>query len=288
MTLVRKLAGNAPARPMPKGATDCQMHMYLPGFASAPGALALPAGVPGAEDYRKVMAWLGLSRVVITQGNAHGRDHGNLIACLGEMGDCARGVAAIGPDVSDAEMARLHDAGVRGARIMDLPGGATGMADLAAVDARAAAHGWTLAVQFDGSTILDQMAGLGALKSRFIIDHHGKFHRGAAPGSVEIDAVKSLIDRGNCWFKFAGCYEATKTSGPDYPDIASVARDIADFAPERLVWGTNWPHNMIRQTADYPDDAHLLDLAMDWAGSDEARRTMLVDSPARLFGFARA
>ena len=288
MTLTRKLTGDAPARPMPKGATDCQMHMYLPGFPSAPGAMALAQGLPGADDYRKVMGWLGIDRVVITQGNAHGRDHGNLLACLAEMGDCARGVAAIGPDASDAQLQALHDAGVRGTRIMDLPGGATGLADLAAVDARTAALGWTLAVQFDGSTILDHMGALSALKSRYIIDHHGKFHQGAAPGSVEVEAVKSLIDRGNCWFKLSGCYETAKTPGPDYPDIAAVARDIAAFAPERLVWGTNWPHNMIRRTEDYPDDAHLLNLAMDWAGTDAARRMMLVETPARLFDFPKA
>ena len=191
MTLIRTLSGTAPARAMPKGATDCQMHMYLPGFAAAPGAAALPHGPPGPEDYRQVMAWLGIDRVVITQGNAHGTDHDNLIACLAQMGDCARGVAAIGPEASDADMARLHAAGVRGARIMDLPGGAVGMADLAAVDARAAAWGWTLAVQFDGSAILDHIGAPSALKSRFIIDHHGKFHRGAAPGSIEVEAVKS-------------------------------------------------------------------------------------------------
>jgi D-galactarolactone isomerase len=131
------------------------------------------------------------------------------------------------------------------------------------------------------------MGALGALKSKFIIDHHGKFHQGAAPGRVEVEAVKSLIDRGNCWFKFAGCYEATGTDGPDCPDIAGVARDIADFAPERLVWGANRPHNMIKRTEDYPDDAHPLDLGMEWAGTDAARTRMLVDSPARLFDFPK-
>jgi D-galactarolactone isomerase len=173
------------------------MHMYPPGFASAPGGMALPEGLPGAQAYRRIMDWLGIDRVVITQGNAHGTDTGNLIACLAQMGDCARGVAAIAPDASDAEMQRLQDAGVRGARIMDLPGGAVGMDAMAGVDARAAAFGWTVAVQFDGSTILYHMGALGALKSKFIIDHHGKFHQGAAPGRVEVEAVKSLIDRGN-------------------------------------------------------------------------------------------
>jgi D-galactarolactone isomerase len=88
-------------------------------------------------------------------------------------------------------------------------------------------------------------------------------------------------------FKFAGCYEATRTGGPDYADIAAVARDMAAFAPERIIRGANWPHNMIKTTDDHPDDARLLDLAVDWVGGDAAAQRMLVDNPARLFGFPK-
>ncbi|MDF1632961.1 amidohydrolase family protein [Mycoplana sp. MJR14] len=287
----RPLSGRAPAIRLPKGAVDTQMHMYLPGFAAQPGGPPLPGGaLPDAGQYRRVMAWLGIDRVIITQGNAHQRDNSNLLACLAEMGPIARGVAAVGPEEPDSALDQLAEGGVVGARIMDLPGGAVGLDALEAVDDRAAARGWMLAVQFDGSHILEHEARLRKLKSRWVLDHHGKFFAGATPDSPQVAAVKRLIDRGNCWFKFAGVYESSRSGGPDYEDVAAVARAIAAHAPDRIVWGTNWPHNLARTTADYPDDAALTDTVLGWLPDEGARRLALVDNPERLFGlqpFAR-
>ena len=281
----RPCSGPRPRRPLPPGATDAQTHMYLPRFAPPEGAPMRPAPpLPTPGAYREVMARLGAARVVITQGNAHGADNSNLLACLEEMGEQARGVAVVSADTPAAELRRLHDAGVRGARIMDLHGGAMGMDRLAEADAVAADMGWTLAVQFDGARILDRMGALMKLRSRWILDHHGKFLTHVAPDGVEAEAVLTLLDRGNCWFKFAAPYESSRAGAPDYADVAALSRRIAAYAPERLVWGSNWPHNSVADGA-WPDDAALLDLAMDWAGSDRARRLMLVESPARLFDF---
>lgn len=282
--LQRKLTGAPPATPFPKGATDCQMHMYLPAYPSAPGAIALPPGaLPTPAQYRSVMGWLGIERVVITQANAHGRDNRNLLACLAEMGDCARGVAVIDAETSDAEIVRLSAAGVVGARIMDLPGGAVGLDQLEAVEARAHAADWMMAVQFDGSTLLDQLPQLERLRARWVFDHHGKFFKGITADAPEVEALLRLIDRGNCWFKFAGCYESARSGWP-YEDIAAPARRIAAHAPERIVWGTNWPHNMAHETAQYPDDAQLADLTMGWL-PDGAHHRVLVENPQALYGF---
>ncbi|MFC6489455.1 amidohydrolase family protein [Nitratireductor sp. GCM10026969] len=283
----RKYSGEEPRTPMPAGATDTQMHMYLSGFPAKPSAPALPEGLPGPDDYRQVMAWLGIERVVITQGNAHQADNANLLACLRAMGPVARGVAAITGETTDREMEALHAAGVRGARIMDLPGGAVGLEAVEAVDARAHAFGWCIAVQFDGNMLPEHAPRLERLRSRTIIDHHGKFlSSGATPQSPEIDTLKRLIDGGNCWFKFAGCYESSRAGPPDYDDIADVARHMAAHAPERIIWGTNWPHNLIKRTEDYPDDAALLDTVLGWVPQAYHRR-VLVDNPAELFGFAK-
>ncbi|GGF85096.1 D-galactarolactone isomerase [Rhizobium wenxiniae] len=283
--LVRTLTGKAPKIKLPRGAVDTQMHMYLPGYPSLPGGPGLPAGaLPDPDQYRKLMQWLGIDRVIITQGNAHQRDNSNLVACLDIMGNVARGVGIIDGNTSDAEMVRLSEAGIVGARIMDLPGGAVDLSELETVDAKAAAHGWMLAVQFDGSNILDHEARLENLKSRWVFDHHGKFFSGVTPESDEIAAVKRLIDAGNCWFKFAGVYESSKTGGPDYADVAAVAREIANYAPERIVWGTNWPHNLAREQADYPDDAALTDTVLGWLPDDTARHLALIENPQTLFG----
>ena len=282
--LVRKLTGEPPRIRLPAGAIDTQLHLYMDGYPSVEPGPPVPAGTPGIAEYRQVMQWLGIERLVVTVGNAHQFDNSCLVACLRELGPVARGVAAISSGTTDAEMQRLTDAGVAGARVMDLPGGAVGLGGLAGVDARARAHGWVLAVQFDGSHILDHMDTLAAIGSNWILDHHGKFFAGVTPDSPQVDAVKQLIDRGNCWFKFAGCYESSRSGGPDYGDIAAVARDIATYAPDRVIWGTNWPHNAATRTQDYPDDGALLDTVLGWVPPQHLHK-VTVDNPAQLFGF---
>ncbi|RFC61816.1 amidohydrolase [Fulvimarina endophytica] len=287
MTIERTYTGQKPSIILPKGAIDTQTHMFLPGFPAVEPGPPVPEGLPSPDDYRKVMEWLGIDRVVITQGNAHQGNNENLLACLAEMGEAARGVAVIDETTSEAELGRLHDAGIRGARIMDLPGGAVDLSKLQAVDKMAAAMGWALAVQFDGSRILDHMNRLSRIESRYIIDHHGKFFEGIASDGPEIEAVKRLIDRGNCFFKFAGCYESSRTGGPDYADIATISRLLVAHAPERILWGTNWPHNLAKTTENYPDDAALLNTVLCWIENEVDRRLILVDNPQALYGFLK-
>jgi len=280
--ITRKLTGTPPKQPFPKGTVDTQMHMYLPGYPALPGGPGLPQEpLPDAGAYRQVMGWMGIDRVIITQGNAHQRDNGNLIACLDEMGDCSFGVAVIDETTSDAEMAAQAAKRVVGARIMDLPGGAMNLAHLEAVDDRAHAAGWMMAVQFDGSDILTHLPRLMALKSRWVLDHHGKFFRGATADAAEIDAVLKLIDRGNCWFKFAGVYESSRQGWP-YADIEGLSRRIAAHAPERIVWGTNWPHNGVSRAEDYPDEVELAELVLGWL-PEGARERVLVTNPEELY-----
>ncbi|MGF6254437.1 amidohydrolase family protein [Ensifer sp. LBL] len=279
----RTFTGRPPEPRLPTGTVDAQMHMYLPGFPSLAGGPPLPVEpLPDAAAYRQVMDWLGIDRVIITQGNAHQKDNANLLACLAEMGDVARGVAVIDETTSEADIGALSEAGVVGARIMDLPGGAVGLDVLEAVDARAYAADWMIAVQFDGNKLLDHLPRLARIRSRWVFDHHGKFFAGVDPNGPEIAALLTLIDRGNVWFKFAGVYESSRDGWP-YEDVAAVSRKIAAHAPERIVWGSNWPHNMIRKTEDYPDDARLTDLVLGWLADERTRHLALVENPERLF-----
>ncbi|WP_275477449.1 amidohydrolase family protein [Falsirhodobacter sp. alg1] len=284
MTMIRTFTGEKPATKLPKGTIDSHMHMYLAGFPAIAGGPPLPAGdLPGPDEYRKVMEWLGIDRVVITQGNAHQADNSNVLAALAEMGDIARGVAVINSTTSEAEIARLADAGVVGTRLMDLPGGAVGMDELEAVDSRAADANWVSVVQFDGNRICDLEPRLAKMKSRWVLDHHGKFFAGAT--EADVAAMKRLIDGGNCWLKFCGCYESSLSGAPNFEDIGKIARDMAAHAPERIIWGTNWPHNGAKTTEDYPDDRALTDTVLSWLPSDEARHKVLVETPEALFGF---
>ncbi|MFC6446641.1 amidohydrolase family protein [Shinella zoogloeoides] len=282
--LERKLSGAPPEPRLPRGAVDTQMHAYLPAYPALPGGPGLPPEpLPQPADYRKVMDWLGIDRVIVTQGNAHQRDNANTLACVAALGPAARAVVVIDGATDDAEMARLAAAGAVGARIMDLPGGAVTLAGLAAVEARAHAAGWMIAVQFDGNTLLERLPQLQAIRARWVFDHHGKFFRGVSPDGPEVAALLKLIDRGNVWFKFAGVYESSREGWP-HGDVAAVSRRIAAHAPERIVWGTNWPHNMVRETAAYPDDARLADLTLGWLPDAAARALALVDNPQALYG----
>lgn len=285
----RIYSGKAPKTKLPKGAIDTQMHAYLPGFPALPGGPGLPPEpLPTPDNYLETMKWLGIDRVVATQGNAHQFDNSCLVACLKAFGNKAKGVAVVTGETSDAEMEALATAGVVGARIMDISSGAIGLDRLEEVDDRAAAFGWMMAIQFDGSNIVDHFDRLAALKSRWVLDHHGKFFAGVTPDSPQIAALKRLIDKGKTWFKFAGCYESSRVGGPDYADIAAVARDIAAYAPERIIWGTNWPHNAAKRAEDYPEDAALLDTVLGWFPDDKGRTLALVDNPETLFGFDRS
>ena len=283
MMIDRKLTGEAPTITLPAGAVDTQMHVYLDGFPALDGGPGLPpAPLPTPDMYRETMAWLGLDRVVVTQGNAHQGDNACLLACLDELGDIARGVAVIRGDETDAQMQLLSDAGIVGARIMDLPGGAVGLASLEQVDTRAHAAGWGMAVQFDGTHLPELEQRLLGLKSRWVLDHHAKIFAGATP--QHIDVIKRLIDTGRVWFKFAGCYESSQLGGPDYADIGEVARQIAAYAPERILWGTNWPHNLAKTTEEYPDDAALLETVLGWLPEGSVHK-VLVENPEEFFGF---
>ena len=289
MSLIRPLSGAKPSITLPKGAIDTQMHAYMPGFPALPGGPGLPASdLPTPEQYRQFMDWIGIERVIVTQGMAHQLDNSNLIACLERFGDIAWGVAMIDASTSETELDRLAAARVCGARIMNLPGGAANLTKLEEVDAIAASRDWMIAIQFDGSDILDYEERLSKLKSRWVLDHHGKFFCGVTPDSPQVQATKRLIDGGRCWFKFAGAYESSKTGGPDFADVAAVARAIAAHAPERIVWGSNWPHNLARSQADYPDDAALADTVLGWLPDEKARRLALVDNPEELFAIAPA
>lgn len=281
----RKLTGTPPKIRLPEGAIDAQCHIYLPGFPALPGGPGNPPDpLPTPDMYRQMADWIGIDRVVVTQGNAQQADNSCLLAVLAEMGDMAKGSAVIDKDTTDAELDRLSNGGIVGARIMDLPGGAVGLDQLEDVDAKAASQGWVLAVQFDGSDILEVEQRLAGLQSNWILDHHGKFFKGVTPDSPQADALRRLIDGGRCWYKLAGCYESSLTGGPDYDDIAAMTRAIADHAPDRVIWGTNWPHNLAKTTEDYPDDGALTDTVLGWLDPDTMVRAVR-DTPAKLFGF---
>lgn len=279
----RPLDGPAPALAAPSGATDCHIHMYLPGYEAQPGGPRIPE-LATVEDYRQVQKRLSLERVVVTQPNAYQHDNRALLEALDQLGtDAARGVAAVAPDTSPRELEAWHEQGVRGARIMNLPGGAVSIADMPAVEQLIRPLGWHLMVQFNGRHLDDYLAALRGIESEYIIDHIGKFMDPVAADDTRVEAILRLLDRGNAWFKVCAGYETSLSGGPRYEDVGAIARRVIAHAPERILWGSNWPHVGVPRSR-YPDDAEQLDVLLDWA-SPEVRRKVLVDNPATLYGF---
>jgi D-galactarolactone isomerase len=259
------------------------MHLYLPGYEAQPGGPGI-AELATVADYRQVQQRLSLERVVVTQSNAYQFDNRAILQGVAEIGqDRARAIVAVAPDVAESQLEALHAQGARGARIMQLPGGAVGMSGLAAVEARIKAFGWHLMVQFNSREINDYVEILRAIESDYIIDHIGKFMPPVADDDPRVDQILSLLDRGNAWVKICGGYETSLSGGPEYADVSPIAKRIIQHAPERVIWGSNWPHVAVPRD-QYPNDAEQLDVLLEWA-DEHARQKILVDNPAVLYGF---
>jgi D-galactarolactone isomerase len=279
----RPLTGPAPALKAPAGATDCHIHLYLPGFEPQPGGPPI-AELATVEDYAVVQKRLGLERVILTQSNAYQFDNGSTLAALEQIGpERARAVIAVSPDMTVSELERLHARGVRGARIMNLPGGAAKIVDMKPVERLCRSVGWSMIVQFNGREIDQHIDALRLIETDYVIDHIGKFIDPVPADDPRVDEILRLIDHGNAWFKICGCYETSLTGAPDFADVAAIAKRVINHAPDRIIWGSNWPHVGVPRER-YPDDAVLLDILLDWATPDQ-RQKILVDNPARLYGF---
>lgn len=279
----RPLDGAASALNAPSGATDCHIHIYPPGFEAQPGGPAIPE-LATVEDYRRVQKRLSLERVVVTQPNAYQRDNRALLEALDSFGtQIARGIAAVTPDTSQPELEDWHARGVRGARIMNLPGGAVTIDKMLDVERQIRSLGWHLMVQFNGRNLDDYITDLHKIETDYIIDHIGKFIGPVPADDPRVDSILRLLDRGNAWFKICAAYETSLTGGSHYEDVGAIARRVIAHAPERILWGSNWPHVGVSRS-QYPDDAEQLDVLLEWA-SPRMLQKILVDNPVALYGF---
>lgn len=268
----------------PAGACDTHMHCYAARYPRHPDGPPPPPDATPA-DYRRLMAALGIERVVVVQPNAYGDDNRCTLDAVAELGPgCARAVVAIRPEIDDATLAALHAGGARGVRVMDLPGGFTKLASLHAVARRVAPLGWHPIVQLDGRALPHWEPSLAQLPGDYVIDHVGKFLEPLPIGHDAFSALLRLVDRGNCWVKLSAVYETSRTGAPGYEDVGALAAALVRAAPERMLWASNWPHPSAPPDA-LPDDANLLDRLLEWAPDAAVRTRILVDNPARLYGF---
>lgn len=281
--MTRKLSGEAPRTLLPKGSVDCHMHIYGDQYPIFPNTKQ-PDDKPGLTEYLSMQKWVGLERVVFVSANAHQTDNTPVLDGLAALGNKARGVGVVTTSTSEATLQELHQKGMRGARIMQLMGGAVGLQDMLEVNAKIAPLGWHNIVQFNGREMLDHKAALEKMQTDYVLDHHCKFMPPVSVDEPEFKALLELIDRGNCYVKLAGCYETSESGAPDYEDMAQIAKVLIRHAPERIIWGSNWPHLMCPPNAT-PDDAVLLDKVCSWAPDRATLEKIFVENPLRLYGF---
>lgn len=270
----------------PDGTVDTHIHIYGPPdrYPAAPTA-RVPAP-PGAslEAYRRLMDRLNLGRCVVVQPSTYGADNRCTVDAVAALGDRARAVVVVTPEDDDAELQRLTRAGAVGIRFFMLPGGVLPWDALDEMAARVHAHGWHVQLQLDGRDLPRHVDQLRRLPCDLVIDHTGKFLEPVAPDHASFRALLSLVETGRVWVKLSAPYETSREGPPDYMDVGRLARELIRAAPDRMVWASNWPHPSAQP--DPPDDGMLLETLLGWAADDTVARRILVDNPARLYGFA--
>ena len=274
--------GAAPRLKAPAGACDTHMHVYDKKYPLAPTAVSAAPDAP-VEGYLVIQRRLGLSRTVVVQPSAYGKDNRCTLEAVAKLGkDKARGIAVVDDRVSAEELRRLSEGGMRGVRFHMLPGGALPWEILDRVAARVQDAGWHVQLQLDGRLLPEREAQVRSWPGRIVIDHVGKFLEPVPVDHPAFRCLLRLVESGRVWVKLSAPYEVSKLGPPRYDDVGRLAKALVNAAPERMLWASNWPHPSVKEK---PDDAMLLDLLLDWAPDERARQRILVDNPAELYGF---
>jgi len=219
------------------------------------------------------------------QPSTYGIDNRCFIDALGQLGVAARGVAVVDTEVKDAEFRALNDAGVRAIRVNFVSPqtwGTTTPEMLTTLAKRVDPLGWHVQILMTGDQIAKHEAVIRALSTKVVIDHLGRVPQPDGVRHPAFAAVRRMLEEGRTWVRVTEPYEDSKL-GPPYADSSEVARAYVQAAPQRILWGTYWPHPTQRDTK--PDDALLVDLLSDWAPDEGTRRRILVENPVELFGF---
>jgi len=283
--------GPRPALKMPLGATDCHAHVFGPQarYPLQRDTHFVPHETPW-PSYAAMLRSIGCQRAVLVQPSVYGTDNAaiehtlqsaQLMPEVQEME--LRAVAVVAPDVNDAELRRLHALGFRGVRI-NIASGTQGLRleHAHALAERIAPLGWHLEFYADFHRHPDIGAVLAALPVTIVLDHFGRIRAQEGIHTPGFRAVLQLLERDNCWAKLTGPYFVSEQF-PGYEDITPFARAMVGVAPNRIVWGTDWPHASARQKMQA--DADLVDLLAHWVPDPADRQRVLVDNPTKLYGF---
>jgi D-galactarolactone isomerase len=279
-------AGTALAStPLPAGACDCHIHVYDGQIPAAAGASLQPPDA-SMSDYRPVQRRMGTQRVVLVTPSTYGADNRPMLAGLSQLGPQGRGVAVITGQERMDELEALHEQGVRGVRINLSLGVLHQASDIEKLAQRIASLGWHLQLLMP----LDQLAKLAdrlrALPVQLVFDHFGRVTPKLCGQHTAHALLLELLRAGRAWIKLSGAYLVSPIHCSDDPQLLPLARSFIDAAPDRVIWGSDWPH--ATASAGHhpmPDDAAQIDALARWAGDAQQLQQILVDNPQKLYGF---
>jgi 2-pyrone-4,6-dicarboxylate lactonase len=270
----------------PAGACDAHCHIFGPAerYPYAEDRTYTPPDAP-LSRFRELQATLHLTRAVLVNASCHGRDNSVIVDAIAQSGGKYRGVANADGGFSDQHFRALHAQGFRGVRFNFVKhlGGVPDMEEFHAVLTRIQPLGWHLDLHFDAGDLLQFDALLGGLPVPFIIDHMGRIPTNQGLEQAPFtQLLKLLRSNPRCWVKISGS-ERISSSGPPFTDAVPFAQALIASAPERILWGTDWPHPNISR--HMPNDGDLVDLIPLMMPDKATQQQVLVDNPHRLYQF---
>ncbi|MBI3512572.1 MAG: amidohydrolase family protein [Proteobacteria bacterium] len=272
----------------PADACDSHAHVFGPA-TRYPYQANRGYTPPDATDaaYEALHRALGIARGVLTQPSVYGIDNRRMLDAVAAAPQRLRAVAAVDGAVTDDELARLDDAGVRGIRVNLVDKGGMpfeSFADVARMTARIAPLGWHLELLVHAHDYPDFRRTMAALPVDVVVGHLGYMRTSEGLEHPGFRDFLKLVADGHCWVKLTAPYRITTGTSVPYADVAPFARRLIETRPDRMLWGSDWPH--VATKLAMPNDGDLLGLLSDWAPDAAVRRQILVDNPARLYGFA--
>jgi len=276
-----------PSKPtyvMPADAVDAHCHVFGPAaeFPFAPERKYTPCDASKQQLF-DLRDHLGLSRNVIVQATCHGKNNDAMLDALRAAGDLTRGVAMVGPDITDDELRELDEAGVRGVRFNFLKRlvDATPREVFMEIAERVVKIGWHCVVYFESQDLEDLQPFLTSLPGTIVVDHMGRPNVAKPLDDPHFTRFMNLMSvHANFWVKVS-CPERLSVDGPPYNDVVPFARTLVDNFTDRVLWGTDWPHPNMK--SHVPDEGHLIDIIPKIANSPEKQQALLVDNPTRLY-----
>lgn len=272
----------APKLNAPANTCDCHMHIYDSRFPFAANAALRPPDAH-VSDYRLLQKRIGTTRNVVVQPSSYGTDNRCTLDAVAALGVTARAVAVVDTTVTDAELHRLAGQGVRGIRFNLVQAGATTAEMIEPLSKRVNDLGWHVQIHMLGDQIAQIEDILQRVSSPIVFDHFGRIPGPDGVKHPAFQVIRKLIDRGRTWVKLSSAYLNSKVGPPGYADMRELAQAYVQAAPERMLWGTDWPHPTEKDTK--PNDAALFDLLAAWVPDARTRQRILVDNPAVVYGF---